>query len=135
MAYKTEFGDAVRAALAGRPYRQIAARTKGVDLSPSYIADMVQGRVPRREVVVAFADACQLDEPATNALLLAGGLAPLEPEEESGFEIFTRGAAELARRYGRPVPVSFSGGEENLTPEQARAHLAELEKQLEEGLI
>lgn len=137
MAYKTEFAEGVRAALAGRPYRQIAARVRGVEISPSYIADMVQGRVPKREMVIAFADACQLDEPATNELLAAGGYAPMEPVEESGAEFFVRELARLKAKYGRPIPVDLEGGLEGelLTMRRARKVIANLETQLEEETI
>lgn len=83
MAYKLGFADKVREALAGRPYRQVAAKIEGVNISPAYIADMVQGRVPRRELVVAFGWGCGLEREGVDELLAAAGLGPLSDDEEA----------------------------------------------------
>src|SRR4051794_1154274 len=79
MAYRREFGDAVREAIAGRPYRTIASEAGEEELSPAYIADMVQGRIPKREKVLALARGCRLDAEGTNRLLSLAGYATLEP--------------------------------------------------------
>src|SRR5437764_1251676 len=103
--YNTEFGEAVKTALGGRSYRRVAP---GTGVSATYIGDMVQGRVPGREVVLAFAAACGLDRAETRRLmLLAGYAAPDETDEPSGERVLLEGLADLNRELGRPLAISL----------------------------
>jgi transcriptional regulator with XRE-family HTH domain len=82
VAYKAAFGEAVLRAIGKRRYRRLAEE---VGCSPAYISDMVQGRIPNREIVLALARATETEP---NKLL---ALAGLRLEE-------TPDPAELARR-------------------------------------
>lgn len=117
MAYIPEFGDAVREAVAGRPYRSLAAKS---GLSPAYIADMVQGRVPRREAVIAFAQAAGSD---VNALLAKAKYPSLEEADWNPDIAFNSLVRELRQEYA-DVAASLSFQEviaADATPEEVEA--------------
>lgn len=57
-----------------------------------------------------------------------------ERDEETGSERFIRGLVELCRKHGRPVPVELDG-EGTLTVAEAEAQLAEIDRQMVEGVI
>lgn len=89
--YSEKFADAVRRALGDRSYRKIAPK---VGISPSHIGNMVNGQIPRRAVVLAFAEATGLGAAGTNHLLGAAGYAPLTEPGEGPSEHFIQYLAE-----------------------------------------
>ena len=66
--YSSEFGDAVRRAVGDRSYRKVA---KGAGFSASYLSDMIQGRIPGREILIALVGVIQPD-PDLRAELFRG---------------------------------------------------------------
>lgn len=76
--YNKGFGLAVQDALGGRSYRQVAQKA---GVSATYVGDMVMGRVPKRETVLALASACGLSLDKTNELLIAADFAPLSDKD------------------------------------------------------
>jgi transcriptional regulator with XRE-family HTH domain len=140
--YKSGYGDVVRAAVGDTPYRTVA---RAANISAAYLSDIIQGRVPNRDVVIALAEALGAD---VNEHLWAAGFAPIQGGSESsaydaaadltGAQVLARGLAELAREYQKPesaIPVALFGGTENLTPEKAREWLVTIRKLLYEGHV
>ncbi len=130
--YRKDFGVEVQKALAGRSYRQVAPR---VGVSATYIGDMVQGRVPSRAIVMAFAEATGAD---VDRLLLAAGYAPVGSgaspvaEEWSPLAYLSAELARRAQERGEPLPVVWSPRAQDFTREEADAYLAELDRVLAE---
>lgn len=61
-------------------------------------------------------------------------IGPQPEPEPNGKEIWFDGLISLKQRYGRPIPVDMELGD-NPTPEEARRHLADLEKQAKDGTL
>lgn len=129
MAYKENFANAVRAGIARREitYREVARQT---DLSPAYVADCVQGRVPRREVVLRLADALRVER---NQLLEAAGMEPEAEREASPQERLLDWTQDYERRWGEPMRVKFQGGAGSLSHEDVDRIIALHEREAEES--
>ena len=98
---------------------------------------MKQGDVPRLDKIVDFARGFDLD---VNHWLTLAGYEPIPSSgnaEESGYEVFLRGATALFAARGREaVPIALMEEAAKLiTPEQAREALLVLDRQMEEGLF
>jgi Helix-turn-helix domain len=99
VAYDKRFAELVRRATGERSYRSLAPH---VGVSPAYIADMHEGRVPSRDVVLALARATGAN---ANELLLAAGYAPETPVWDPD-KAFVEGIRTLAREFAQPVEFS-----------------------------
>lgn len=111
--YSDDFAQAVRRALGNRSYRQVAARAR---ISASYIGDLVQGRVPKRDIVIAFAEATGAD---VGELLRLAGYDPLPQPTERPKDYFWRKFGELADEaaaLGLPTVYEprFAGGSDGI---------------------
>jgi len=127
VAYNKRFAEAVRRAVGDRSYRSLAPH---VDVSPAYIADMREGRVPSREVVLKLARATGVD---ANELLLVAGYAPEGPVWDPD-KAFVDGVRALAQEFREPVQFSTEDLPlANAKPEEIEQALAAIRQRLQES--
>ena len=89
------------------------------------IGKMMDGIIPSVETVEKFARGFKLDVNEWR------GLAGYEPVE-SGAQLLDAGLYRLSQRVGEVIPWEGETPRERLTPEQARAELADIEEELRE---
>lgn len=118
------FGQAVTQVLSDHQLgkRQQTVRT---GLDHVTIGKMMDGIIPTVETVERFARGFQLD---VNEWRVLAGYEPVE----SGAQILDAGLYRLSQRVGEVIPWEGETPRERLTPEQARAELADIEEELRE---
>jgi hypothetical protein len=129
MAHNVAFGEAVRQALGERTYREVAAKA---GVAPSTVGTMVQGFVPRREKVIAFAQAVEADP---NPLLEVAGYDPVAAETHPA-ALFWDEVRQLNEETGAGIQVYLHEGSAGLTVERVRGYVQAIRNTLkEEGLL
>lgn len=127
MPYSKEFGDIVREHMAGRNYHEVAT---GIDVHYTTLYGYARGNAPSDlRPVEKLADKLKLTAAQKKKLLSAAN--PPKTAEE----ILGAGLVELAQEFGRPIRAEFGPDMAEFTPDEARAWIADLRQQLEEGLI
>lgn len=118
------FGQAVTQVLSDHQLgkRQQTVRT---GLDHVTIGKMMDGIIPSVETVERFARGFQLD---VNEWRTLAGYEPVE----SGAQILDAGLYRLSQRVGEVIPWEGETPRDRLTPEQARAELADIEEELRE---
>lgn len=150
MADYARFGRRLKELIAGEDQVDVGKR---LGYTQSRVSQMCRGEKPSREFVERLVVAYDLpreewlqlagfreqeEEPAAYSDEWADRIAERAVDKylaRQGSERLVSGLAALTQEFGRPIPVDLTDGTAGLTVERAETILADLRKQLEEGLI